>query len=252
MGVKSPALRRIVLAAAPIAILATLVGCGSSGPNRTSLANEDVAQLQFSGSKQLVNGGIDAQRTIEGDIPAISWRRYGVNARWDEIVAFFDNELSRRGWEPGGGSSGLRSTGEKAVEAWHFGDRILRLGDLRKAPVENAGQFVTFYEVALIGQGLPIRTGSSSAIGVETTSQTIGAPFPQADRAPDWASADRPESHDCGSQETQTSGRLCRPTVRGPASTSSARQGRWARRRPTSSASRSPVMTRMKPISCAA
>ncbi len=214
MGVKSPALRRIVLAAAPIAILATRVGCGSSGPNRTSLANEDVAQLQFSGSKQLVNGGIDAQRTIEGDI--------------------------------------LRSTGEKAVEAWHFGDRILRLGDLRKAPVENAGQFVTFYEVALIGQGLPIRTGSSSAIGVETTSQTIGAPFPQADRAPDWASADRPESHDCGSQETQTSGRLCRPTVRGPASTSSARQGRWARRRPTSSASRSPVMTRMKPISCAA
>jgi hypothetical protein len=158
MRVESRVVPRFMLAAALVAILAALVGCGSSGPNRISLANEDAAQLLVSGSTQLADGGNDAERTIEGDIPAIAWRRYGVNARWDEIVAFFDNELSRRGWEPGGGSSGLRSTDEKAVEAWHSGDRILRLGELRRAPVENAGQFVTFYEVALVGQGLPIRT----------------------------------------------------------------------------------------------
>ncbi len=152
--------RTFLTAAAFVPILAAVSGCESSRPSRTSLGKEDVARLQYSGSKQLADGGNDAQRSIEGDIPPIAWRRYGVNASWDEIVAFFDNELTRRGWEPGGGSSGLRSTGERAVEAWHFGDRILRLGNLRKAPVENAGQFVTFYEVALIGQGMPIRNGS--------------------------------------------------------------------------------------------
>jgi len=86
--VNSSLLRTFLLWAALVAILAAVTGCGSSGPSRTSLEKEDVAQLQFSGSKQLADGGNDARRTIEGDTPAIAWRRYGVNASWDDIVAF--------------------------------------------------------------------------------------------------------------------------------------------------------------------
>lgn len=103
----------------------------------------------------MTSGGTDLEQTPEGEIPAIEWRRYGVDASWDDVVAYFEAELSARGWEEGGGSVGLTSTIEYAVEAWHLGDRILRLGHLRDSPKPDAGSFRTSYSVALIGQGLP-------------------------------------------------------------------------------------------------
>jgi hypothetical protein len=53
------------------------------------------------------------------------------------------------------GSSGLPSTDEYAVTAWHRGDRILRLGHLRGVPGARCCSFQTFYSVTLIGQGVP-------------------------------------------------------------------------------------------------
>jgi hypothetical protein len=132
-----------------------LAGCSLSGPTRGSLSEEVEAQFQVPGSNLLASGGTDREQTPEGDIPAIAWRRYGADASWEEVVAYFEAELHDRGWESGGGSSGLRSTIEYAVEAWHKGDRILRLGHLRNSPKPDAGSFQTFYSVALIGQGVP-------------------------------------------------------------------------------------------------
>jgi hypothetical protein len=74
---------------------------------------------------------------------------------WDDVVAYFDAELGKRGWQQGGCSSGLRSTDEWAVMAWHSDSRILRVGHLRdERAVKHDGQFVTIYDVALIGEGL--------------------------------------------------------------------------------------------------
>lgn len=143
---------RVVLCAA---LAVVLVGCASSGPTRASLGEEDAAQIQVPGSTLLTSGGSDLEQSPEGTIPAIAWRRYGVDAAWEDVVAHFDAEMRDQGWQVGGGSSGLRSTIEYSVEAWHKGDRILRLGHLRDSPKPEAGSFLTLYSVALIGQGVP-------------------------------------------------------------------------------------------------
>jgi hypothetical protein len=64
-------------------------------------------------------------------------------------------ELESRGWEKGGSSSEIPATHELAWEAWHYHDRMLRLAHLRGSPVPNGPSFATFYEVAIIGQGIP-------------------------------------------------------------------------------------------------
>jgi len=132
-----------------------LLGCASSGQTQASLSNEAAAQLQMPGSSELASGGHDEERTTEGFLPAVTWREFGVDVSWDDIVAYFSEELAAEGWEGGGGSSGFRSTSENAVEAWHKGDRILRLGHLRYSPNPEAGSFATWYRVSLIGQGVP-------------------------------------------------------------------------------------------------
>lgn len=132
-----------------------LILCVSCGPTRASLSEDEAAQLQMPGSTELASGGHDEEGTPEGVLPAISSRAYGVDASWDEIVAYFDAELTGKGWEAGGGSSGFRSTSENAVEAWHRSDRILRLDHMRDSPKPDAGSFLTWYSVALIGKGVP-------------------------------------------------------------------------------------------------
>ena len=135
--------------------LVGMFGCASSGTTRSSLAAEAAAQLHMPGSSEITSGGHDEEHTPEGVLAAITWREYGVDASWEEIVAFFDRKLTGQGWEAGGGSSGIRSSSEHAVEAWHRGDRILRLGHLRDSPDPGAASFRTWYEVALIGHGVP-------------------------------------------------------------------------------------------------
>lgn len=127
----------------------------SDSPTLASLAGEPEARLQAPGSTEVLAGGTDPVWTMEsGSTSAISWRRYGVHASWDAIVSYFAAEMKARGWEEGGCSSGLQSTGEWAVEAWHSDDRILRLGHRRDRP-KDAGSIGTYYSVAIIGHGPP-------------------------------------------------------------------------------------------------
>jgi hypothetical protein len=145
--------RALPIVVALTALVLAVVACG--GPTRGSLSDEAEAQLQIPGSKELAAGGHDAENTLDGPLAAIAWRQYGVNASWEEVVAYFDAELRERGWQEGGSSSGIPSTQEWAVQAWHRDDRILRLGHRHNAPTKDSGSFVTFYEVALIGKGVP-------------------------------------------------------------------------------------------------
>jgi hypothetical protein len=135
---------------------ATLTGCSLSGPTTTSLREEWAARLQFSGSVELIAGGHDAEQTPEGPLPALAWREYGVDATWDELVAYFESELRDREWEDGGGSSGGPSTQELDAVAWHKGDRILSLAHRRNTLAPDAsGTYAMIYRVTLIGQGVP-------------------------------------------------------------------------------------------------
>lgn len=126
----------------------------TQGPTRAVLAAEPEAVLQFPGSTEFSVGGTDAVSSIEsGSTPAITWRRLGVKASWDEIVSYFDSELRARGWRQGGCSAGLKSSEEHDVVAWHSDDRILRLGYRRDGP-RDAVLVGKYYSVALIGEGV--------------------------------------------------------------------------------------------------
>ena len=142
---------KLVFAAA--AIVAIAAACG---PTRDSLGNEEAAQLRLAGSKEIAAGGLDAESGVGGQRAALTWRQYGVDAPWSDVVAYFDAEMQARGWQTGGGSSGLPSSSEWEAMAWHSKDRILRLGHIRNVP-NNSGLFETFYDVTLIGRGVPAR-----------------------------------------------------------------------------------------------
>jgi hypothetical protein len=145
-----------------LSLIAMAMACGAclssaptpSAPSQASLAAEPEASLQSPESTELQSGGFEAHGTPEGPLPSVAWRRYGTGSAWQDVVAFFDAELRRRGWAPGGGSSGIaRSTEEFDVTAWNKDDRIVRLSHRRFVATDTIG-FGTYYEVTLIGQGL--------------------------------------------------------------------------------------------------
>jgi len=151
----------IAIASVALALIVTAPGASrtsnpDAGPTSMSLAAEPEARLQIPSSRELFAGGHDSEWSLEsGPLPAISQRLYGVDSTWEEVVAYFDTELKELGWRHGGCSSGLATTGEWDVEAWHLDNRILRLGNRRRDIPPDAGIFVTYYTVALIGKAVP-------------------------------------------------------------------------------------------------
>jgi len=110
--------------------------------------------LHLPGSAELSAGGREAQWTLEGGaLAAVVWRRFGVDAAWDDVASYFAQDLAARGWREGGCSSGIPSTRESDVVAWHTDDRILRVGN-REDPPKDRGAIETYYEVALLGKGV--------------------------------------------------------------------------------------------------
>jgi hypothetical protein len=148
----------VVMCVALVQIVTTRTAAETSArdarPTKVSLAAEPVAQLQFPGSVELSAGGREAQWTLEsGSQAAVVWRRYGVDAAWEDVATYFTQELAARGWLEGGCASGQPSTRESDVVAWHTQDRILRVGNRRDRP-KDVGTIRTYYEVALLGKGV--------------------------------------------------------------------------------------------------
>jgi hypothetical protein len=145
-----------------LALVAVAMACGAclgsrpapSGPSQASLAAEPEASLQSPASTQLQSGGYEGRATLDGPLASVTWRRYGTQSSWAEVVSYFDEELGSLGWATGGGSSGIvMSHDEVHLTAWNKGDRILRLSHRRFVPNVTVG-FPTYYEVTLIGRGL--------------------------------------------------------------------------------------------------
>jgi hypothetical protein len=148
----------VVMCAALAQIVNTRVAAQTAArearPTRVSLAAEPESQLQFPRSTEYAAGGHDAEWTLEvGSQAAVVWRRYGVDAAWEDVASYFADELTARGWREGGCASGNPSTRESDVVAWHTDDRILRVGN-REDPPKDVGMIRTYYEVALLGKGV--------------------------------------------------------------------------------------------------
>jgi hypothetical protein len=91
------------------------------------LAERPEASLFYPGSVVLEgNGGHNGTAFAHAEI----FRILGSQGSMEEILEFYNSELASRGWETGGGSSGIRSTGETKVCAWHTDQLVLRLGFL--------------------------------------------------------------------------------------------------------------------------
>jgi hypothetical protein len=106
-------------------------------------------------STRIRDGGHEAENTIDGPVPAVAWRWYSVDKKPDEVVAFFDRELTAQGWSSGGGSSGIPTTDEVDARAWHKVAFVVRLGIFRfprPLGVNDTDANLTYYEVALIAE----------------------------------------------------------------------------------------------------
>jgi hypothetical protein len=136
-----------------MAMLATLALAGC-GPTAGSLLEEAEAPLHMDGSVELAAGGHDAMRGgYYAPVPAIVWRSYGVDAPFDEVRRYFDTELSDRGWSPGGGSSGTRTTDEHDAEAAQRRPHPASCAPSQSA--DSRANVVHDLIRRLIGQGIP-------------------------------------------------------------------------------------------------
>ena len=137
-----------------VLITVVLIAACATPADDDGLQSEAEADLLYPGSEQLSDGGHGPDDTIEGPVPSVYWRILGSNDSGSEILEFYEIELAARGWEPGGGSSGIPSTSELDARAWSQGPTVFRLAF--KDPeewhqrLEGSDRFVTLYEISLI------------------------------------------------------------------------------------------------------
>lgn len=135
-------------AVAGAAVLVAACGQPTGGYDRLKALPE--ASLTFPDSKQLSDGGYDAQFTVEGEQPAGFWRIIGSDATIEDIRDFYEGELADAGWVRQPSS---RSTTELEAHRWHQGDLAFRLGFLNTEEwhqrLDGSDQFPTLYEIHL-------------------------------------------------------------------------------------------------------
>jgi hypothetical protein len=104
--------------------------------------------------------------TIEGTNRATAGHRYGSDATADDVVGFFERELSSRGWVPSQDVSRIRGTNESLVHVWQKGEVVYRLSVLRKDDPrlmpDLSLRFKTIYDAVLIDATDPPMPDASS------------------------------------------------------------------------------------------
>lgn len=116
------------------------------------MRQSSVVNRQWSGeSDRPRRGGM----TLDGPQSALARRWVSGDASGEEIERFFAEELASRGWLDGGGSSGIRSTGEFGAQAWRKDHVVFRpaFPDLeQRADPEPLSRYQTIYDARLIGK----------------------------------------------------------------------------------------------------
>ena len=114
------------------------------------------ADLLYPGSEVISRGGNDERWMWGGTLTAVTWQYVGVNASPAEIEAWYEAELTSRGWVDGGGSSAIPTTNELWVRAWERNGITFRLGVRdphgARARPEQFERYETVYDVRLRSQ----------------------------------------------------------------------------------------------------
>ena len=138
-----------------LAMLASLAAC-EAPTGYADLEKNPEADLLYPGSEPLSDGGHGPEDAPDGPLTAVYWQILGTDGSASEILDFYDMELGERGWEPGGGSSGIPTTSELDAHAWHQGEAIFRLAikdpDEWHRRLPGSDRFATLYEISLIGE----------------------------------------------------------------------------------------------------
>jgi hypothetical protein len=114
------------------------------------------SSLIYPGSEVISSGGRNAANGIDGRVSAEAWQLLGVDADPAAIEAFYEAELTARGWKlDTHTSSGLLATGELTVAAWSKQGVIFRLGirdpESWRADPELFARHESIYDARLIG-----------------------------------------------------------------------------------------------------
>lgn len=131
-----------------IASIAIAVACSAPSGGFAELDAMEEADLAFPDSSLLVDGGYDAELTVEGRRPAATWAIYGTSANAADVTAYFEEEMEARGWDA---LPGIPSTSEVDALSWRRGNHAFRIGILDVEEwhqrVDGSEGFPTMYEV---------------------------------------------------------------------------------------------------------
>jgi len=131
--------------------LIAVAGCAEPGDGTRELLEAlPEASLTYPAAELLMDGGRDAEATIDGPMPAVAWRIFGSHAQPQEIHEFFESELTSTGWSE---VTGIRTTTELDAWRWEKDGNTFRLGimdpDQWHARLEGSEAFPTIFDVRL-------------------------------------------------------------------------------------------------------
>jgi len=141
-----------------IVTLAVVASCGGP-PSLGDLKRLPEAGLAPPDAVHVSRNERDAERTIEGPVPAILGDVMATPLDPAAIFDFYDAELTNRGYSRDDRDlSNIRTTIEEEIRVWRKGDVVarvatLRVGDPRVPPLPAALPDATLFELAFIAKG---------------------------------------------------------------------------------------------------
>jgi len=136
-------------------ILAVVAACGGP-PSLGDLKMLPEAGLAPPDAVHISRNERDAERTIEGPVPAILGDVMATTLEREAVFDFYEADLTNRGYiRDDRDLSNIRTTIEEEVRVWRKGDVVarvatLRVGDPRVPPLPAALPEATLFELAFI------------------------------------------------------------------------------------------------------
>jgi hypothetical protein len=142
-----------------LAVIVALAGCAGA-PDReqrlTALQEMEEAGLFYPGSTQLRQYSLYPESNIDGEFGAQWGYQLGADAEVAEIEAWYETELTRRGWKPVVASSSIPTSSDESVATWQKGAVIFRFSIPTKKPQfspirpEDRDKYIAIYEFVVI------------------------------------------------------------------------------------------------------
>jgi hypothetical protein len=147
-------------AASLLVVIIALAGCAGTASDReqrlAALREMAEANLFYPGSTQLRQYSLYPDRNIDGEFGAQWGYQLGAEGEVAAIEAWYEAELTRRGWKPSITSSSIPTSSDESVRTWQKGAVIFRFSiptrDPQFSPIRPADRerYEAIYEIVLI------------------------------------------------------------------------------------------------------